>query len=226
MEAAQNDHAPPPTSAPRPPQVSPHHRGPSHHHRQRGSRGRPGHKDRSGVAEDRQLCGLRHLRRLVDRPRQGGHQGRDHHRRRQVAPDRDHRQRQPVRLEPRRRRWRAIWSRTGQRRHASGLGYPGYLQPGRDPGRGPRVPQPDQLQPVAGALHDQMESSSSSSGSTATCSAPKRRSPPLPRCSSSGVQTNKKVGMLFQNDADAQGWMDPSAAPEGVRREGLHAGGA
>jgi branched-chain amino acid transport system substrate-binding protein len=30
----------------------------------------------------------------------------------------------------------------------------------------------------------------------------------------SGVATNKKVGMLFQNDADAQGWMDPSAAPK------------
>ena len=30
----------------------------------------------------------------------------------------------------------------------------------------------------------------------------------------SGVQTNKKVGMLFQNDADEQGWMDPSAAPK------------
>lgn len=30
----------------------------------------------------------------------------------------------------------------------------------------------------------------------------------------SGVETNKKVGMLFQNDADAQGWMDPSAAPK------------
>jgi len=29
----------------------------------------------------------------------------------------------------------------------------------------------------------------------------------------SGVQTNKKVGMLFQNDADAQGWMAPNAAP-------------
>ena len=30
----------------------------------------------------------------------------------------------------------------------------------------------------------------------------------------SGVQTNKKVGMLFQNDADAQGWMSPNAAPK------------
>jgi branched-chain amino acid transport system substrate-binding protein len=30
----------------------------------------------------------------------------------------------------------------------------------------------------------------------------------------SGVQTNKKVGMLFQNDADYKGWMDPSAAPK------------
>jgi branched-chain amino acid transport system substrate-binding protein len=30
----------------------------------------------------------------------------------------------------------------------------------------------------------------------------------------SGVETNKKVGMLFQNDADYQGWMDPSAAPK------------
>ncbi len=29
----------------------------------------------------------------------------------------------------------------------------------------------------------------------------------------SGVATNKKVGMLFQNDADEQSWMDPSAAP-------------
>lgn len=30
----------------------------------------------------------------------------------------------------------------------------------------------------------------------------------------SGVETNKKVGMLFQNDADYKGWMDPSAAPK------------
>ena len=30
----------------------------------------------------------------------------------------------------------------------------------------------------------------------------------------SGVSTNKVVGMLFQNDADEQGWMDPSAAPK------------
>jgi branched-chain amino acid transport system substrate-binding protein len=30
----------------------------------------------------------------------------------------------------------------------------------------------------------------------------------------SGIQTNKVVGMLFQNDADYQGWMDPSAAPK------------
>ena len=30
----------------------------------------------------------------------------------------------------------------------------------------------------------------------------------------SGVQTNKKVGMLFQNDADAQGWMAANAAPK------------
>jgi branched-chain amino acid transport system substrate-binding protein len=30
----------------------------------------------------------------------------------------------------------------------------------------------------------------------------------------SGVQSNKKVGMLFQNDADAQGWMAPNAAPK------------
>ena len=30
----------------------------------------------------------------------------------------------------------------------------------------------------------------------------------------SGVTTNKKVGMLFQNDADFKGWMDPNAAPK------------
>ena len=36
----------------------------------------------------------------------------------------------------------------------------------------------------------------------------------------SGVQTNKKVGMLFQNDADAQGWMDPSAAPKVFAEKG------
>ncbi len=30
----------------------------------------------------------------------------------------------------------------------------------------------------------------------------------------SGVQTNKKVGMLFQNDADAAGWMAANAAPK------------
>ena len=29
----------------------------------------------------------------------------------------------------------------------------------------------------------------------------------------SGVETNKVVGMLFQNDADAAGWMAPNAAP-------------
>jgi len=36
----------------------------------------------------------------------------------------------------------------------------------------------------------------------------------------SGVQTNKKVGMLFQNDADEQGWMDPSAAPKVFKEKG------
>jgi branched-chain amino acid transport system substrate-binding protein len=36
----------------------------------------------------------------------------------------------------------------------------------------------------------------------------------------SGVQTNKKVGMLFQNDADYQGWMDPSAAPKVFAEKG------
>jgi branched-chain amino acid transport system substrate-binding protein len=30
----------------------------------------------------------------------------------------------------------------------------------------------------------------------------------------SGVETNKKVGMLFQNDADFKGWMAPDAAPK------------
>ncbi len=36
----------------------------------------------------------------------------------------------------------------------------------------------------------------------------------------SGVPTNKKVGMLFQNDADYQGWMDPSAAPKVFAEKG------
>jgi branched-chain amino acid transport system substrate-binding protein len=36
----------------------------------------------------------------------------------------------------------------------------------------------------------------------------------------SGVQTNKKVGMLFQNDADYQGWMAPSAAPAVFKAKG------
>ena len=36
----------------------------------------------------------------------------------------------------------------------------------------------------------------------------------------SGVETNKKVGMLFQNDADYQGWMDPSAAPKVFAEKG------
>jgi branched-chain amino acid transport system substrate-binding protein len=36
----------------------------------------------------------------------------------------------------------------------------------------------------------------------------------------SGVQTNKKVGMLFQNDADYKGWMDPSAAPKVFAEKG------
>ena len=36
----------------------------------------------------------------------------------------------------------------------------------------------------------------------------------------SGVATNKKVGMLFQNDADYQGWMDPSAAPLVFKQKG------
>ncbi len=36
----------------------------------------------------------------------------------------------------------------------------------------------------------------------------------------SGIETNKKVGMLFQNDADFQGWMDPSAAPKVFAEKG------
>ena len=36
----------------------------------------------------------------------------------------------------------------------------------------------------------------------------------------SGVATNKKVGMLFQNDADYKGWMDPSAAPKVFAEKG------
>ena len=36
----------------------------------------------------------------------------------------------------------------------------------------------------------------------------------------SGILTNKKVGMLFQNDADAQGWMAPSAAPKVFAEKG------
>jgi branched-chain amino acid transport system substrate-binding protein len=36
----------------------------------------------------------------------------------------------------------------------------------------------------------------------------------------SGVATNKKVGMLFQNDADAQGWMAPNAAPAVFKEKG------
>jgi branched-chain amino acid transport system substrate-binding protein len=36
----------------------------------------------------------------------------------------------------------------------------------------------------------------------------------------SGIQTNKVVGMLFQNDADYQGWMDPSAAPAVFKAKG------
>lgn len=36
----------------------------------------------------------------------------------------------------------------------------------------------------------------------------------------SGTETNKKVGMLFQNDADYQGWMDPSAAPRVFAEKG------
>jgi branched-chain amino acid transport system substrate-binding protein len=36
----------------------------------------------------------------------------------------------------------------------------------------------------------------------------------------SGVETNKKVGMVFQNDADYQGWMDPSAAPKVFAEKG------
>ncbi len=36
----------------------------------------------------------------------------------------------------------------------------------------------------------------------------------------SGVATNKKVGMLFQNDADAQGWMAPNAAPAVFKAKG------
>jgi len=38
--------------------------------------------------------------------------------------------------------------------------------------------------------------------------------------SKSGVETNKKVGMLFQNDADYKGWMDPSAAPKVFAEQG------
>ena len=36
----------------------------------------------------------------------------------------------------------------------------------------------------------------------------------------SGVTTNKKVGMVFQNDADFKGWMDPSAAPKVFAEKG------
>jgi branched-chain amino acid transport system substrate-binding protein len=36
----------------------------------------------------------------------------------------------------------------------------------------------------------------------------------------SGVQTNKKVGMLFQNDSDAAGWMAASAAPKVFKEKG------
>ena len=36
----------------------------------------------------------------------------------------------------------------------------------------------------------------------------------------SGIQTNKVVGMLFQNDADYKGWMDPSAAPAVFKAKG------
>lgn len=36
----------------------------------------------------------------------------------------------------------------------------------------------------------------------------------------SGTETNKKVGMLFQNDADAQGWMAPNAAPKVFAEKG------
>ena len=36
----------------------------------------------------------------------------------------------------------------------------------------------------------------------------------------SGVETNKKVGMLFQNDADYKGWMDPTAAPKVFAEKG------
>jgi branched-chain amino acid transport system substrate-binding protein len=36
----------------------------------------------------------------------------------------------------------------------------------------------------------------------------------------SGVQTNKKVGMLFQNDADAAGWMAANAAPKVFKDKG------
>ena len=36
----------------------------------------------------------------------------------------------------------------------------------------------------------------------------------------SGVETNKMVGMLFQNDADYTGWMAPSAAPKVFAEKG------
>jgi branched-chain amino acid transport system substrate-binding protein len=36
----------------------------------------------------------------------------------------------------------------------------------------------------------------------------------------SGIDTNKVVGMLFQNDADYKGWMDPSAAPSVFKAKG------
>ncbi len=36
----------------------------------------------------------------------------------------------------------------------------------------------------------------------------------------SGIETNKVVGMLFQNDADYKGWMDPSAAPKVFAEKG------
>ena len=36
----------------------------------------------------------------------------------------------------------------------------------------------------------------------------------------SGVQTNKVVGMLFQNDADYKGWMAPDAAPAVFKAKG------
>ncbi len=199
-----------------------------HHDCVRRRRSRPGHQARRRVAQDRQLLGVRHRRRLVDRPRQGRSQGRHRHRRRQTAARSSSSSRTASPTTDRASQVAGDLVTERQRRHAPRLRHPGHRQPGGRPGRSSRMPRAPQLRPVAGpVLRRRPANPRSSSGSTATCSARKRPSPPSPtRSTTVASRPTRRSGMLFQNDADYKGWMDPSAAPKVFAEKGYTLVGA